>query len=128
MKIAARTGRSPGLGAKLTTLRERGARARLRAMPVVHVAGRHAAAIVRRWPAAVSTTRAGAANVARAIQGLPRLTVETMTAGSLGFGAGLYLRRAPRIVKILGVAPAVVMGASMLKTPPASTRSATTDA
>jgi hypothetical protein len=95
-------------------LRHQAVMARQRTRPAVQIAHRNAAAVVRHWPAAVSSTRTGAGTVARAIRALPRLTVETLTAGSLGFGAGLYLRRAPRIVKAIGVAPAIAMGASML--------------
>ena len=116
MKVTTPTNRSAGLlRTRLTMLRHQAVMARQRTRPTPQVAHRNGAAVIRHWPTAVTTTRTSARTVARAMRALPRLTVETLTAGSLGFGAGLYLRRAPRIAKAIGVAPAVAIGASMLR-------------
>jgi hypothetical protein len=52
-----------------------------------------------------------------AIQSLPDSTLRWLAAASAGLGAGFYLAGAPRLVVAAGVAPALIMGASMVLRP-----------
>jgi hypothetical protein len=107
--------RSPWLLAQLSMLTHGGGRVGRQAGPAFRITRRSAGSMLRRWPAAISMTRRGTGSLARTIDALPRRTVESMTAGSLGFGAGLYLGRSPRVLKAIAAAPAVMLGASLLR-------------
>jgi hypothetical protein len=48
---------------------------------------------------------------------MPSSTSRSLAAGSVGFGAGLFMGGAPRLVAATGVAPAIVIGAAILLRP-----------
>ena len=66
---------------------------------------------------AVAATRAGLGWTTRRVQAMPSSTSQSLAAGSVGLGAGLFIGGAPRIVAATGVAPAVVIGAAILLRP-----------
>ena len=76
-----------------------------------------AGALLDRLPGTVRATRSGATDATRALQTLPDSTLRWLAAGSVGFGAGLLLAGAPRVVIAAGVAPALAMGAAALTRP-----------
>ena len=71
----------------------------------------------RRSARAVAATGAGFAWTARRVQAMPRSTSQSLAAGSVGLGAGLFLGGVPRVVAATGAAPAVVIGAAILLRP-----------
>jgi hypothetical protein len=71
----------------------------------------------RRSARAVAATRAGVRWTTRRVQAMPRSTSQSLAAGSVGLGAGLFLGGAPRLVAATGAAPAVVIGAAILLRP-----------
>jgi hypothetical protein len=71
----------------------------------------------RRSARAVAATRAGLGWTSRRVQAMPSSTSQSLAAGSVGLGAGLLIAGAPRLVAATGVAPAVVIGASILLRP-----------
>jgi hypothetical protein len=48
---------------------------------------------------------------------MPSSTSQSLAAGSVGLGAGLFIGGAPRLVAATGIAPAVVIGAAILLHP-----------
>jgi hypothetical protein len=83
----------------------------------IRFAGRGAGLIVKRVPATVNATRAGAQGTTSALQTLPDSTLRWLAASSVGMGAGFYLARAPRLAIAAWVAPALVMGAAIALRP-----------
>jgi hypothetical protein len=71
----------------------------------------------RRSARAVTATRTGLGWTTRVVRGMPSSRSQSLAAGSVGFGAGLYVGGAPRLVAAAGVAPAVVIGAATLLHP-----------
>jgi len=71
----------------------------------------------RRSVRAVAATRAGLGWTTRRVQAMPRSTSQSLAAGSVGLGAGLFIGGAPRLVAATGAAPAVVIGAAILLQP-----------
>ena len=71
----------------------------------------------RRSVRAVAATRAGLGWTSRRVQAMPASTSQSLAAGSVGLGAGLLIAGAPRLVAATGVAPAVLIGASILMRP-----------
>jgi hypothetical protein len=71
----------------------------------------------RRSARAVTATRAGLGWTTRTVRAMPSSTSRSLTAGSIGLGAGLYIGGAPRLVAATGLAPAVVIGAAILMRP-----------
>jgi hypothetical protein len=71
----------------------------------------------RRSARAVTATRAGVGWTTRRVLAMPRSTSRSLAAGSVGLGAGLFIGGAPRLVAATGVAPAVVIGATILLRP-----------
>jgi hypothetical protein len=71
----------------------------------------------RRSARAVAATGAGFAWTARRVQAMPRSTSQSLAAGSVGLGAGLFLGGVPRLVVATGAAPAVVIGAAIFMRP-----------
>ena len=71
----------------------------------------------RRSARAVAATRAGLGWTTRRVQAMPRSTSQSLVAGSVGLGAGLFIGGAPRLVAATGAAPAVVIGAAILLQP-----------
>jgi len=71
----------------------------------------------RRSARAVAATRAGLGWTTRRVQAMPRSTSQSLAAGSVGLGAGLFIGGAPRLVAATGAAPAVVIGAAILLQP-----------
>ena len=76
----------------------------------------------RRSARAVTATGAGFAWTARRVQAMPKSTSQSLAAGSVGLGAGLFLGGVPRLVAATGAAPAVVIGAAILMRPDARAR------
>ena len=68
----------------------------------------------RRSGRAVAATRTGLGWTTRKVQAMPRSTSQSLAAGSVGLGAGLFIGGAPRLITATGVAPAVVIGAAIL--------------
>jgi hypothetical protein len=71
----------------------------------------------RRSARAVAATRGGFRWTTTTVQAMPNSTSRSLAAGSVGFGAGLYMGGAPRFVAAAGVAPAVVIGTAILLRP-----------
>jgi hypothetical protein len=71
----------------------------------------------RRSARAVAATRTGLGWTTRRVRAMPSSTSQSLAAGSVGLGAGLYLGGAPRVVAVAGVAPAAVIGAAILLRP-----------
>jgi hypothetical protein len=71
----------------------------------------------RRSARAVAATTAGAGWTLRTVQAMPSSTSQSLAAGSVGLGAGLFMGGAPRLVAATGIAPAVVIGAARLLRP-----------
>ena len=71
----------------------------------------------RRSARTAAATRAGLGWTTRTVRAMPRSTSQSLAAGSVGLGAGLFIGGAPRIVAATGVAPAVVIGAAILLRP-----------
>lgn len=71
----------------------------------------------RRSARAFAVTRSGLGSTTRRVQAMPRSTSQSLAAGSVGLGAGLFIGGAPRLVAATGVAPAVVIGAAILLGP-----------
>jgi hypothetical protein len=71
----------------------------------------------RRSGRALAATRAGAGWTVRRVQAMPKSTSQSLAAGSVGLGAGLFIGGAPRLVAATGIAPAVVIGAAILLHP-----------
>jgi hypothetical protein len=83
----------------------------------VAAAGRGATKVVARLPTTIRATQASATEATTALQGLPDPTLRSLAATSVGIGAGLYLARAPRAVVVVGVVPAMLMGAAIALRP-----------
>jgi hypothetical protein len=83
----------------------------------VVAAGRGATRVVARLPRTIRATQAGATEATNALQTLPDPTLRSLAATSVGIGAGLYLARAPRAVVVVGVVPAMIMGAAIALRP-----------
>jgi hypothetical protein len=94
---------------------------------LTHLAGRsqefglavrdQAATLYERLPGTVRATRDGAMETTTALQTLPDSTLRWLAASSVGLSAGFYLARAPRVVILAGVAPALMMGAAIALRP-----------
>lgn len=79
---------------------------------------RSGAAMVRaRLPGTVRATRTGAQATTTALQTLPDSTLQSLTASTVGLGAGFYLAGKRRLGIVAGVAPALVMGAAIALRP-----------
>jgi hypothetical protein len=72
-----------------------------------------AASLVGRLPATVKATQAGVQATTGALQQLPDTTLRSLAASSAGLGAGLYLAGKNRLLVVLGVVPAIVVGAAI---------------
>jgi hypothetical protein len=83
----------------------------------VVAAGRGATRVVARLPRTIRATQAGATEATNALQTLPDPTLRSLAATSVGIGAGLFLARAPRAVVVVGVVPAMIMGAAIALRP-----------
>lgn len=108
--------RKAGVGAKGTSLRNRGA-GLARRVPAAGMISKAVAALRRRWPGAVDATRAGALRTKQAVQAMSDSNLRSLSAGSVGLGAGLFIGGAPRLVAAAGIAPAIVMGATFFTRP-----------
>jgi hypothetical protein len=73
-------------------------------------------------PATVEATRVGAVGTTTALQRLPDSTLHTLAAGSFGLGAGFFFSRAPRLIVLAGLMPAMVIGAAILLRPTPAVR------
>jgi hypothetical protein len=83
----------------------------------VRIARTTAPMLRRRSARAVAATRTGLGWTTRRVRAMPSSTSQSLAAGSVGLGAGLFLGGAPRLVAATGVAPAVVIGAAILLRP-----------
>jgi hypothetical protein len=59
-------------------------------------------------------TRGRANATTSAVQILPDSTLQGLAASSVGFGAGFYLARVPRLMTVDAVAPAMNIGAAII--------------
>jgi hypothetical protein len=73
--------------------------------------------VAGRVSGALHATRTGAQGTTSALQTLPDTTLMGVAAGSLGVGAGFYLARAPRLAIVVGIVPALIMGAAIVLRP-----------
>jgi len=102
------TGASTETGSNTLATRLRGA---------VRIARATSATIRRRSARAAAASRKGFGRTTRRVQAMPTSTSQSLAAGSVGLGAGLLIAGAPRLVAATGVAPAVVIAASILLRP-----------
>lgn len=112
--------RFPGRSFDLVGVRGLPARLAMRGPSAVRVAGSGTRGLLKRLPAIAAGARAGALRVSTVVRGLSSSTLRSLSAGSVGFGAGLLLGGAPRVVAAAGVAPALVMSATLLARPGAT--------
>ena len=87
------------------------------ARSTVAAAGRGTTTVVARLPTTIRATQVGATEATGALQSLPDPTLRSLAATSVGIGAGLYLARAPRAVVVIGMVPAMLMGAAIATRP-----------
>lgn len=83
----------------------------------IKVARDGATSLAARLPGTVGATRSAASRTTRALQTLPDATLRSMTATTLGVGAGLYLAGRHRLAVAAGVGPALFMGAAIVLRP-----------
>ena len=76
------------------------------------------ARIVDRVPEAVESVRSSAMDAARTVEAMPEPTRRILATLSLGLGAGLYLAGAPRLLTLIALGPALVVGATWLARDP----------
>jgi hypothetical protein len=76
------------------------------------------ARIVDRMPEAVESVRSSAMDAARTVEAMPESTRRILATLSLGLGAGLYLAGAPRLLTLIALAPALVVGGTWLARDP----------
>lgn len=88
----------------------------------VRIARTGVVTLVERAPGALRATGAGVQGTTSALQRLPDSTLRWLAAGSVGLAAGLRLARAPRLVRVAAMAPALLMGAAIVlrRTEPAA--------
>ncbi|MGD0248784.1 MAG: hypothetical protein ABSB75_06995 [Candidatus Limnocylindrales bacterium] len=80
---------------------------------VGHRAGRAA----ERLPGAFGHVRSGAQETVTRLQTMSDSGLRLLAAVSIGFGAGLRLAGAPRLVTLAGLAPAPILGFAILSRP-----------
>jgi len=76
------------------------------------------ARIVDRVPEAVEAVRSSAMDAAKTVEAMPEPTRRILATLSLGLGAGLYLAGAPRLLTLIALGPALVVGATWLARDP----------
>jgi hypothetical protein len=111
MTIAKPKRRSPGTPAPARDLQKHLAIVVRRASGAIAIARTSATRLIVRVPAALRVTRAGMDGTTAVLQTLPDSTLRWIAATSVGFGAGLRLAGAPRLVSAAGAAPALIVGA-----------------
>lgn len=113
--------RFPGRSFDLIGVRGISARLAMRGPSAVRVAGSGTRRLFKRLPAIAAGARAGALRASTVastvVRGMSSSTLRSLSASSVGFGAGLLLGGAPRVVAAAGVAPALVMSATLLARP-----------
>jgi hypothetical protein len=62
-------------------------------------------------------TRVRANATTSALQILPDATLQGLAASSIGLGAGFFLARVPRLVTVVAVAQAMIIGAAIILRP-----------
>jgi hypothetical protein len=117
LKIIMRELHSPLSKASLRHLRTRFANTLDRLPSMGRAVRDRATTLYENLPATVRATRDGAQDTTTALQTLPDSTLRWLAASSVGLGAGFYLARAPRLVILAGVAPALIMGAAIALRP-----------
>jgi hypothetical protein len=94
-------------------------------MPDVVGAARSGAdQVAEHFPDAVGRARVGAQETTASLQTLPDHTLRLLAAASLGLAAGLFLRGAPRVITLVAVAPAVLLGGAIATRPAPDPRAA----
>jgi hypothetical protein len=73
--------------------------------------------VAERMPAAVETTRVAAIRTNSKLQTLPDQTLRMIATASVGLSAGLSLARAPRIIALAALVPAMFVGGAMATRP-----------
>lgn len=63
--------------------------------------------VAEKLPDLAEEARSGAAGTAQTFDSMPEPTLQLLAAASLGFGAGLFLAGAPRLVTFMALAPAI---------------------
>lgn len=63
--------------------------------------------VVDRLPDLADEARIGAAGTAETFEAMPEPTLQLVAAASIGFGAGLFLAGAPRLITFMALAPAI---------------------
>jgi hypothetical protein len=96
------------------------ARLAMRGPSAVRFAGWGTTRLIKHLPAIAAKARGGALRASSVVRGMSSATLRSLSAGSVGFGAGLLLGGAPRVVAAAGMAPAFVMSATLLARPSAT--------
>ena len=73
--------------------------------------------VAERMPAAVETTRVAAIRTNRQLQTLPDQTLRMLAVASIGLSTGLTLARAPRVIALAALAPALFVGGALATRP-----------
>jgi hypothetical protein len=63
--------------------------------------------VAERLPDLAEEARSGAVGTAETFDSMPEPTLQLLAAASLGFGAGLFLAGAPRLITFMALAPAI---------------------
>jgi len=79
--------------------------------------GHRAGQAAGRLPGALGHVRSGAQDTVTRLQTMPDSGLRLLAAASIGFGAGLRLAGAPRLVTLAGFAPAPILGFAILSRP-----------
>ena len=96
---------------------QRRANAVRRVTRVVATVRSGATTLAGRAPGVLRATQARASEATSVLQRLPDSTLRLLAAGSLGVAAGFQLAGAPRLVRAVGAAPALFMGAAIALRP-----------
>jgi hypothetical protein len=73
--------------------------------------------LLAQLPGTARATRVRANATTSALQLLPDSTLQRLAASSIGLGAGFYLAGLPRLVTVLALTPAMIMGAAIALRP-----------
>jgi hypothetical protein len=73
--------------------------------------------VAERMPVAVERSREGAMRTTTSLQALPDTTLRLIAGASIGLAAGLSLGRAPRLIALAALVPAMFVGSALATRP-----------
>jgi hypothetical protein len=73
--------------------------------------------VAERVPVLVERTRIGTQQATTSLQAMPDTTLRVLAAASIGLAAGLTLARAPRLVALAALVPALLAGSAVATRP-----------